>query len=188
MKAVGLKRSLIFMLVISLLLFSGCGGREETWISDDDILADYHKAVEAYSWFHMNTMDTDYEESVFLDDYDYSKVDHDTIHTYSDLENYLKTIFSDDLVNRLLTENEVELYRDIDGALYTIPAGRGSDIFKGDETYDISREGDTKFIVKVTVEVYDDPDSEEVVDYEVFEFPYELVNGKWVFTDFDLVR
>ena len=74
-------------------------------------------------------------------------------------------------------------YADIDVALY---AAAKFDITKGQETYEIVH-GDKKIIFKVNVEVVD-PQTQSVTGNEVHNFTYELVDGKWVFTEFGLVR
>lgn len=159
-------------------------------LSDDEIAEAYRKAVEAFGWFEFGTMPADYSDIKEADGYQYNRVAHETIKTYDDLKSYLQTLFTDDIVERLLTGggSDIRLYRDIDGALYTIPVGRGSDIFKGEETYGIIREGDGKVIYRVTVEVYDDPDMQTVAGTEQYNFPLEYIDGRWLFTHFELVR
>ena len=136
------------------------------------------------------SMPADYEDAIEMNGYVYNRATHDVIKTMDDLKSYLQTMFTDEIVEGLLAGDGsgIQLYRDIDGALYTIPAGRGSDIMKGDETYEIIREGDKKVIYQVTVEIYDDPFEETVAGTEQYDFPLEYINGRWVFTDFELVR
>jgi hypothetical protein len=159
-------------------------------ITDKEISEAYQKAVEAFGWFELGTMPADYEDIREADGYQYNRVTHDRIKTYDDLRSYLLTIFTDEIVEGLLTGSgsDMRLYRDIDGALYTIPAGRGSDITKGEETYEIFRESDKKIVYRVTVEVYDDPFEQTVSGTEQFDFTYEYTDGGWVFTYFELVR
>lgn len=159
-------------------------------LSDEEVHKAYRRAVWAFGWFQYGSMPTDNEDAVEIDDYVYNRVTHDEIKTMADLKSYLQTIFADKIVEYLLDEDGygIPQYRDINGALYTIPAGRGSDIFKGDETYEIIREGDKKIIYRVTVEIYDDPFEETVAGTEQYDFPLEYINGRWLFTDFELVR
>jgi len=166
------------------------GADEIPPLTDEEIAGTYQKAVEAFGWFEFGTMPADYEDVKEEDGYQYYRVTHDTIKTYDGLRSYLQTIFDDSIVDRLLAGDSsgIRLYRDFDGALYTIPAGRGSDITKGEETYEIIREGDKKVIYRVTVEVYDDPVDGTVAGTEQYDFPLEYIGGRWVFTSFQLVR
>lgn len=159
-------------------------------LTDEEVAEAYQKAVEAFGWFEFGSMPADYEDAIEIDGYVYNRATHDVIKTMDDLKSYLQTMFTDEIVEGLLAGDGsgIQLYRDIDGALYTIPAGRGSDIMKGDETYEIIREGDKKVIYQVTVEIYDDPFEETVAGTEQYDFPLEYINGRWVFTDFELVR
>lgn len=168
------------------------GGAEEEIpaLSDEEINGMYQKALEALGWFEFGTMPADYSDTREADGYEYYRVTHDTIKTYDALRSYLGTIFADAVIGRLLggDGSGFRLFRDFDGALYTVPVGRGSDIFKGEETYEIIREGDRKVIYRVTVEVYDDPETQNVAGTEQYDFPLEYIDGKWVFTHFEPVR
>ena len=166
------------------------GPAEIPALADEEIADAYQKAVEAFGWFEFGTMPADYEDVREIDGYQYNRVTHEKIKTYDDLKSYLQTMFTDEIVERLLAGDGsgVRLYRDIDGALYTIPAGRGSDIMKGEETYEIIRESDKEVYYLVRVEIYDDPFEMTVTGYENYSFPYEYIDGRWVFTHFELVR
>jgi hypothetical protein len=96
--------------------------------------------------------------------------------------------FAEDIVARLLGRSEVQRYRDFNGELYAIDADRGTDISKGEENVDIIWESENKFICKVQVELLDEKDFVTVAGYETHEFNYELVEGKWIFTNFYLFR
>ncbi|SHI46755.1 DL-endopeptidase inhibitor IseA family protein [Lutispora thermophila] len=114
----------------------------------------------------------------------YWKVAQDGFESLFDLKAYLKDFFSDEIIDSLL---ETDRYIDIDGVLYTIDAARGTDIFAGEEYHRIIRESDKKIIYEVTVDILDE-NFEKVVDKKIYSFPYELIEGRWVFTDFCLVR
>ncbi|OEF95689.1 hypothetical protein [Desulfuribacillus alkaliarsenatis] len=190
------------LLLIAVLVFSlailGCNAKiqeEEPVVapneekpaaelSIDEVQEAYYKAVEAYGWFDMTTMPVD-STMKEIDGMIYNRVDHSSIKTYADLEEYLHSLFASDIVDRLL-DPSFKRYRDIDGELYGILADRGSDIFKGDETLEIEKENDTKFVCIVEVELLDE--DFKVTDYEAHEFAYELVDGQWVFTNFYMVR
>jgi len=199
-----IKKYLLLLFIITICTLSACTEKNEvnlnenreshdeggeSVLTDDMINESYQKAVEAYSWFDATTMPVDYSDRKELYGFEYYKVTHDTIKSCADLKSYLQTLFSDDIVEKLLAgDGSIIRYRDIDGALYAIPADRGSDITKGKETYEIVRESDTKILYKVFVEIYDDPVSQNVTGTEEHDFQYECINGRWVFTNFELVR
>jgi hypothetical protein len=187
---------LLLIIIITISILPACSGKRganlhtgETALTDDDIIASYQSAVEAYGWFNAATMPVDYSDKRILDGYEYFRVTHDTIKSYADLKSYLQDRFADDIVEALLAgDGTAARYRDIGGSLYAISADRGSDITKGKETYEIVRESDTKIICRVFVEIYDDPASQTVSATEQYDFPYEYINGRWVFTSFELIR
>lgn len=175
--------------VITVFSIAGCNKDGQANIPDDaKVKADYERAVEAYEWFDLTTMEIDYADSKDYNNVKYNRVKHPTIKTLGDLESYLKTIFSKEISERLIQgSGQPKHYADIDGALYAVDSQRGADITKGQETYEIVRESDKKIIFKVNVEVVD-PQTQSVTGNEVHNFTYELVDGKWVFTEFGLVR
>jgi len=152
--------------------------------TDEEVKLAYKKATEAYSWFDLTTMNVDANSQKEYNGDIYMKVNQEGIQSLSDLEAYLRSIFSDEVVDSLLETNR---YIDIDGALYAMPADRGTNIFAGEEHHKIIRESDKKIIYEVTVDILDD-NFEKVVDEEVYSFSYEFIEGKWVFTNFSLVR
>lgn len=157
-------------------------------VTDEQIEEAYGKAVEAYGWFDLTTMPLEDGTGMEYDGQFYQKVRHETIKTYAQLEAYLRTLFSDDIVGRLLNRGDgLERYRDIDGELYAIPADRGTDLTKGDETRAILRASDSKAIVEVTVQLLD-PEAGKVTGQEVHDFSYVYRDGKWIFETFSLVR
>jgi len=145
----------------------------------------YNLAREASFWFRMGTLPTDPYDSRELDGCTYCKVER--FETRDDLTSYLQTLFSEELINSFFEDSS---YIDIDGKLYCMDANRGSDITKGEETYSVSKESDTIILLKVTVELldFDEDFNEAVVGSEVHSFQYELLDGKWVFTDFPSIR
>ncbi len=115
----------------------------------------------------------------------YHKVNHDTIKTYTDLEVYLRSLFADDIVDGLLDQAGVR-YREFDGVLYAIPADRGADITKGEYILSFERVSDLKVKCIIEVELLDENDLETVMGHETHEYSLELIDGEWVFTNFDL--
>jgi hypothetical protein len=184
----------VAIMLLSLLLLlpfiSSCSSISEKGSLPDktDVDLAYQNAVEAYGWFDMTSMPLDYSVSRDYNNITYYKVDHESIKTYGDLARYLKSLFADTIVNQLLGQSEVNnRYTDIDGQLYAIPADRGADITKGDETHQVIFEGDERIIYRVEVDLID-PETGNIIDKEVHDFSYEPMNGDWVFTNFYLIR
>ena len=160
--------------------------------TEEEVTAAYQKAREAYNWFDMTTMPLS-DETVDVEAMTYNKVDYPGITTMAELESYLKTIFTDEVVAELMALNQANQYwhyDDIDGALYALPADRGGDIFKGDESHEVIVNGGDEIDFRVSVEVYDDPETMNVVDTEVYNFMYvdPAGSGEWRFSNFESVR
>ncbi|MCL2566291.1 MAG: hypothetical protein FWE24_10900 [Defluviitaleaceae bacterium] len=158
--------------------------------ADTEIEAAYQRAVEAFTWFNKSTMPADWENQVTDENGNvYMRVIHDNISTLADLEAHLYSIFVPDIVNELFNAFlPHQMYRDFDGALHTMGGDRGGDLTKGDEVHEIIRESDQRIIYRVSVDVLDIDTLSRVVDTEVYDFVYELIDGEWLFTNFNLTR
>lgn len=155
-------------------------------LSEQEVLYAYNRAEEAYGWFDLDTLPCT-DDTVSVDGYVYQLVDYDGICTMKDLRTYLADLFSQEIIDRLLPENiPGSQYREVDGKLYVRPSGRATDIHKGAVTVSVRQESETSYSVNVTVEILAD-DLTTVTGMECDSFPYELVNGRWVFTNFYLV-
>lgn len=156
--------------------------------NDEEVLTAYRAAVEAFWWFQVETLPLDRTDSRELNGQVYYRVDYPGIDSTANLRGYLKSLFSDDLVEKLLPYDGTQ-YIDIDGVLYGRDGGRGTDVTRGAETVQVLRDGDpNRCTVRVTVEVLDPEQDGAVVDNLTFDFPYEKVGEKWIFTNFSLVR
>jgi hypothetical protein len=182
---------LIFLaLTIVISVLSSCSPeRKKAEVPDKVQVKDaYRQAMEAYGWFDMTTMPVDYSVSKEYNGTKYYRVEHNDIETYADLKLHLQELFSDDIVLELLGQaKEFQRYTDIDGVLYAVQADRGADITKGEETHQIIYEANDRIIYRVEVEIIDF-ETMEVVDRETYDFTYENLNGKWVFSNFCMVR
>ena len=155
---------------------------------DETVLAAYRQAVEVFGWFQMATLPADPADQVAVGEILYSRVDYPGLATLADLRGYLKNRFSDELVESLLPAGGTQ-YVDLNGALYVQEGARGADITKGGETAQVLRDGNPdRCTVQVTVEVLDPEQGFAVVGSETYDFPYEKVGDKWIFTSFSLVR
>lgn len=155
-------------------------------LSDAEVLAAYERAAAAYGWFRRATLPGG-EPSVTADGQEFQPVEYAGIGTVEELRTYLRGLFSAAVVDRLLPEGGSELYRDIDGVLHVCPTAWDRDAGKGRVSMMVERRSAVSYSVNVTVELLDD-DRGTVTGVECYAFPYEWNEGRWVFTDFDLVN
>ena len=107
--------------------------------TDEEILAAYHMAEEAYGWFVLAPPELDRTEQRTVGELTYCRVDDPRFSNLAELRGYLKTLFSDTLVDQLLPIDGTQ-YVELDGVLYTIDGGRGADMTKGEETVQVLRD------------------------------------------------
>lgn len=154
--------------------------------TDEEVLEAYRRAQEAYSWFQVTPISFDPEDSREVDGAVYYRVEYDGINSLSTLRGYLKSLFSDALVDTLLPYDGTQ-YIDINGVLYVQDGGRGTDIYRGAEYTQVMRENNpNRLVVRVTVEIVDPEQNGAVTGSETYDFPYEKVGDRWIFTDFSL--
>ncbi len=156
------------------------------------ILAAYNSATVAANWFRMASIleqQNEYPSAddlyIELDDRRYFKVKR--FDRYDEFIDYLEHLFSEELIQNFL-QNESIKYINVDGALYATLGIRGSNIHMGNEYYTIEHTSDSKYVIKVTVEKLGGDDGLTVVGSEVFEFTYEFIGDRWVFTEFPQIR
>lgn len=157
--------------------------------SDEEVLSAYRAAEEAYGWFVLCTLPENPEEQVEQDGTIYSRVSDERFPNMDSFRGYLKTLFSDEVVDGLLPVGGRQ-YVEIDGALYVSPGGRGSDISKGTLTLSVvwPQEAESlSCIVRAEVDLLDGETLSTVVGSQVYEFPYQRVGDKWVFTQFESI-
>lgn len=156
--------------------------------TDEEILAAYQMAEEAYGWFVLAPPELDRTEQRMVGELTYCRVDDPRFSNLAELRGYLKTLFSDTLVDQLLPIDDTQ-YVELDGVLYTIDGGRGADMTKGEETVQVLRdEAPARYTVRVTVEVLDPEQDYAVTGTEEHDFLYEQVGAQWIFTTFSAVR
>lgn len=156
--------------------------------TDEEILAAYQMAEEAYGWFVLAPPELDRTEQRMVGELTYCRVDDPRFSNLAELRGYLKTLFSDTLVDQLLPIDDTQ-YVELDGVLYTIDGGRGADMTKGEETVQVLRdEAPARYTVRVTVEVLDPEQDYAVTGTEEHDFLYEQVGDQWIFTTFSAVR
>lgn len=208
------ERCLAALLIV--LLLSGCGGSAEKTVSSagfeqaetveaggamtaeqtekearsltaEEVLAAYDQAVEAYSWFDLTPLPAA-GAAVELDGGSYLPVDRQGMSTMLEMRTYLRSLFSEEVTDQLLkTGGSRLLYREVDGTLYVrANSGREKDPYKGGVNAQVKQENETSYAVNVTVDLLDS-DRREVTGVECYAFPYQWVEDRWVFTQFQLV-
>lgn len=158
--------------------------------SDEEVLAAFRKAWEAYNWFDLYALEGHQDEKKELDGMVYSRVADERFPNMDSFRSYLKTLFSDEVVDGLLPIGGQQ-YVEIDGQLYTSEGGRGTDITKGAVTLSVlwpQEEEPLTCTVRAEVELLDEETLSTVVGSELHEFPYQKVGEKWVFTHFETIK
>lgn len=157
-------------------------------LTDGEVLSAYQRAVTAYGWFDRENLPCG-QETVTMEGCRYYRVEDPMFSDVEDLRIYLRSIFSQEIVERLLPagEGDAPRYRDIGGALFVLPFHREEDLRKGTVNVAVEQAADTAYMVNVTVELLDE-ELKNVTGMECCAFPYELTEGRWVFTDFQLVK
>lgn len=202
--------------VLLALLLSGCGGladretavqepqpaefvaqdgamtaeqteKEARALTGEEVLYAYDQAVEAYGWFELTPLPGG-NGAVELDGSSYLPVDRQGMTTMLELRSYLRSLFSEEVTDQLLaTGGNRPLYREVDGTLYVrANSGREKDPYKGTVSAQVKQESETAYSVNVTVDLLGE-DRREVTGVECYAFPYQWVEDRWVFTQFQLV-
>lgn len=207
------KRSALLALLalLMLLVLTGCGApsaadaaergssEQETLgaalveeeprpLTQMEVLSAYERAMTAYGWFELAPLPCGPEQEI-VDGRLYRKVDYPGIEDMADLRTYLRVVFSPELTERLLEQGDYPVYRDVDGALYAFDGtgpGRDRDSGKGAVEISVEQESEGAYSVEVSVELLDSARN-AVIGVETYSFPYEFVEGSWVFTDFQMV-
>lgn len=153
---------------------------------EEEILAAYYRAEEAYGWFDLAPLPSG-GEPVRLDGAVYYKVDYPGMEALDDLRAYLRSLFSAELTDRLLSlGGGSPYYRDVDGALHVSFSGRDRDGGKGAVQVEAVQVDGQTYSLEVAVELLN-AGRDAVSGLECWSFPYAYVDGRWVFTDFQLV-
>lgn len=152
-------------------------------LSDEEVLEKYNQALKIFFWFQVGTMSPNIDSSVVIDNQNYYEIVGE-VTTYQELVDLMKSVLNDNTVEQLLSTN---VYIDYNGKLYGLWGDRGTDQFKGQETYEIVREDNHRIICKVEVEILDN--TLKVIDHEIHEFHLKYFpDGKWRFESFYLFR
>ena len=204
-----MKKWTVLLSLLMVLALAGCGGSSEAGegeegtgvqkgisaavgeteaqaLTETEVLSAYDRAVNAYGWFDLTPLPCTQQQEM-VDGWLYQRVDYAGIEDMADLRAYLQVVFSPELTERLLERGDHPVYRDVDGALYAAAdAGRERESGTGSVSVEVIQESSSVYSVEVTVELLD-TSAGGVIGVECYAFPYEFVEGKWVFTDFQLV-
>ena len=179
----------IIAIVIAFLavISASCTKTADTELTEDEVVELYNKAKEAYGWFDLTTIPYDKEKYIEADGEKYFEVAQPGITSKKALADYLNGFFSDNITQGLM---DISSYRYVEskGKLYVLPMDRGTDIFKGAESYEVVRVSEKKIKLAVTVEIYEDPMQKNVTGYKQYDFFLEFSDGRWRFKNFELVR
>ncbi len=178
---------IIIIALLSAFLIACSKSTAAAALTDDEVFELYNKAREAYEWFDLTTIPFDGEKYIESDGIMYFEVVQPGISSKQELTEYLNMYFADEISKALMTASS-DRYVEQDGKLYVMPADRGTDIFKGAETYEVERLSDTQIKFTVTVEIYDDPVKQNVTGHEKHDFILEFSDDRWRFKNFELVR
>lgn len=158
--------------------------------TDEEVLAVYREAQEAYDWFNLATLEGHQDEKREYQGNLYAWVADERFPNMDSFRGYLKTLFSDEVVDSLLPVDGQQ-YVEIDGQLYVLEGARGTDITKGAVVLSVvwpQEEEPLACTVRAEVELLDEETLSTVVGSEVYEFPYQKVGDKWVFTWFAPIK
>lgn len=190
-----MKRKLLVCLALVLALsfvLCGCGDKPVTnpvsssesdagSIDGEDVEIPEHffsDALEAYSWFEMCTMPTCEETAPGNDEL--RLVEDPVLQDYDAFVKYMQNLFSQDIVDRLFGYG---VYENVEGKTYCMDMARGADITILEEENHPAVKEDGKLVYVVNVS-YGDPETEVVESTEEYRFVAEVIDGRYVFTEF----
>lgn len=150
-------------------------------------------AFEIYSWFTSNPLL--HENTLYSEALPYCKVVDERFSDFKELSSKVKEVFSNSIATRLL---ESGIYIDIDGELY-VKSSLDAEYFItssnltaskiiAKEVYSVVSQDPEKIAYRAEV-VYTTEDGTLLEENALsYDFVYEKVNGKWVFTQFDYYK
>ena len=170
---------IIITIIIAIIVID----KENHELSDEEVLEIYNDAVKVFYWFQVGTMNSSFADSVVVDNQTYFKIE-DEVGSYQELVDFMGMVLDDKLVDQLLN---TKVYIEHNGMLYGLFGDRGTDQFKGKETFEIVREDKLNIICRINVEVLDADG--KVIDNEVHDFHLKYFDDhKWRFESFYLFK
>lgn len=150
-------------------------------------------AFEVYGWFTSKPLS--HESKVYSDVLPYCKVTDERFSSLKELSAAVREIFSDSIATWLL---ESGLYIDIEGELYVnksldsavvaaSSSAAGNNVISK-EVYSVVSEDREKIVYRAEVSYTAKESASDLEDALSYDFIYEKIDGKWVFTQFDYYK
>lgn len=168
--------------------------------TDEEVLEAYRTAAEAYGWFAgYLEPELDVADQLTLTveerggEMTLCRVVRPGLNSVDELRAYLKSLFSDEVVDELFKNGSAVFADGPEDGLYCSGAGRGSDVTKGTVTLTVEWNGEDALpgcTVKAAVQLLTwdgNGGSPTVSGEQIYEFPYQKVGDKWVFTQFESI-
>ena len=150
-------------------------------LNDTVIENSFNIAKEIYAWFVVSDGITDeYYRTISIGERSYHKVYNRNIKSMDDLLNYMKTVFSDEVIDSFIITN---VFIEIDNDLYVSQHLFPIRAYGITETY-IEKINESKYVYSIELSELSDDWITYTSNYIIKEYPYEYVDGRWVFTDF----
>ncbi len=154
--------------------------------SDEMVLEAFRDAEEIYNWCYYTDFPKDREDVLLRPNGEYHRVLHPELNSVDELRFYLKTLFSDELVDALVGSVEYPKFLDGEnGGLYVYDIDGRPDDYGPKERTSLLVIWSEEEPVRCTVQVVQRTGYPEEEAEQTYEFPYQKVGDKWVFTDFD---
>jgi len=146
------------------------------------VKAAFERALQLYQYFSMISMPYDQNDTIERDGVTYYRVTDPEYSTMDALALALSEVFSYEIMREFLSRtNAVNalLYVEADNytKLYTCMGDRGADV--SSYSVGVVSESESKIVSKLSAVHFDGEESETLLTQE-------LIDGKWVFTDFPL--
>jgi len=148
----------------------------------------FKPAIELYSHFSSASLQTDIEDEYRLNGQiglEYYRVADPRFPTLAALENALKGQFSKEITQEIMkkTPHDQPIFLEHDGKLYTRMGDRGTDVES--VIYSIETQSEEKIVYQVIVNYGVYAQAGQLAE-ETFRYTRELIDGKWVFTEFPM--
>ncbi len=159
----------------------------------------YVDAQKIYNDINFASFAVSEDDKITVNDMEYMKVVDERFDSYDAFKAYLEQYFTADFVAaKILNEGNIMFTKGEDGGLYTLGAGRGSNIYYAGHTFTVDREVEKEIDFTATA-YYINSDKpyegelfytapENADEYTTQEFKFMLLNedGAWKFDEFSL--
>lgn len=204
-------KKIILCILTLCVIFCGCqkidvngnmDNKKFEKLSEEEITDKYNYANNVLHILFGKGLDVD-NSDVYTDEhgfYEYYAVTFNGITSIEELKNYLNTIFSPDITNELINigvTNIFDRYVEKDNKLYQINYDYSIMLrdYNIEETNaEVKKCSDTKYIYSIEKSVNRNSNTDETIPDKDsnskynFEYVYEYIDSKWVFTDFPILR